>query len=438
MKILNLPRHFVGLVRACLHQWTDTDHKAYRTCGMAFLLFAAFLALPSLFGLVLHFGQNSSGLRIGTAGYLASYLLSSIGLALGTSITSTLAGIALLSEAARMRERKLSEPDSLRRCGYLMLGLSLLVLFPLLSSVANLITGQIFPFRMPFAAIDFFRAFSALFYRLCYLGLPLIRRHEAMSWIVFGGYTLALNAFGLAVLSLAIDLLKRSQQSTRGDIKNPSALANHVWSLRRFAGAFLHRQINTEVKAYRVCGVVCFLFAAILVLPVVWFQVSTVFFQDGMTTVVDVWLTGGSQSNSFTVVPTLLMLVITLGAAMVASIAGIKWFAKARLSREPVRLQCKRQCKRTLQRFAWLLLVMLPIATVFHFRWGNSYTSIGQLNLSKLFSTIDSSWREARATFLWMQFYPLLLLGLVALALAVSMRSQHRKEEKASSLEEKK
>jgi len=438
MKMMAMLQDFIARIRSHLKEWAAANNQACRVCGIAFFLFAAILALPSLLSLVFHFGQYRSGLRGGTVDILASYILSSLGLALGASVTSAIAGAILFTEAARIGDRKLSKPENLRRYGYLMLGLSSLVLFPLLSSIINLITGQLFPFRVPFAVIDFFRSFSALFYRVCFLGLPLVRHHEAMSWLIFITYIIALNVFGLAIFSFAINLLKRSKQWSPGDAEGKFTLAARLQSKNHIARARIYRWIDTDSKACRASGVVCFLFAAILVLPVIWFQISTVFFQGKMTAVVDIWMTGGSQSKSSVVIPTLLMLAITLGAVTFALFLGAKMFAKARKSQEPDRMQCKRQCKRVLQRFAWLLLAILPMVTVFNFRWGNSYTIAGQLNLSMLFSIVNSSWKEARATFLWMQFYPLLLLGIVALALAVSMRPQCRKTEGSPGLEENK
>jgi len=423
MKMLAVLRNFIDRSRAGFPEWTDTDYKSCRTSGLILLLFAATIVLPTViiqiargggvFGdlwLVLVkkiSGPDAGWVQMGVGftlpGILAISLMGGVCVSLGAS---------LLIWSRRFQGSQTSSTYVRQCCGHLLL-------CPLFFLVCAILC-PLLPF--PWANLGISnRAISNL------RGLPFLVPFGLylMEGLFVIPHALVVLFFGYMTLTVAASILSRG---SRGE---PSALATRAQGLDRIAKTSVHQWIDTDSKAYRSCGVVCFLFAAILVLPVVWFQVSTVLFRGGMTTVVDIWLTGGSQSKSSVVIPTLLMLTIAVGAATFAAVVGAKMFSKARLAHEETdsNIEVRLRCKRLLQRFAWLLLVIIPIATAS--TASRSISIVAQLNLSRLFATIDCSlWREARATSLWMQFCPLLLLGIVASVLTYCMLSPRQETPK--------
>ncbi len=401
MKILALAGTLKARARAILSKWTDTDCKAYRTCGFLLLLLTATIVLPPVLVQLANRGgffrelwivmtRERSGPDSGWGNMMVGYALPGMMALFLVGVLGTLSGTLMLKWAGQLQDSTTSPLHIRRRCRYLLFGLLALLILPLL------FPRRIFEFSM-FAP----------------MGLYLMEGSLVIP------HAMAVLPLGFVTLIVAKGIVSIRPGET------PSAFAGRVQAVGRAAKANIYRWLDTDTKAYRACSIVSFLFAAVLVLPVVWFQVSTMIFQGRMTTLVDIWLTGGKQVNSFAIIPTLLMLLIVLGAATMAVVAGKRMLAKSKQLREtavPRPPSCF-QGKRILQRFAWLLLAIIPATTAL--TSDRSVSLARQLNLSKLFASIDpSTSREARATFLSMQFFPLLLLGLVALALTISMPSQ--------------
>ncbi len=398
MKMMAVLRNSAGRIRTLLRERSATDYLACRTSGILLLLLTATVVLPPVlvqiaigrrgvfYDLWLVLVMRISGPDAGWSGMASGFAFPAIVFLFLVGVFGFFSGVTMLRLARKLRNSPLSKSHTRQRCGYLLLGLIFFVC----------------------AILHPWFLFS-LFVTEKYIIVP---------------HAIAVLTVGYVTSVVAIGML------SRGDGNEPSVLALRLHAVDCNSKASINRWINTDAKAYRICGMVSFLFVAILVLPVVWFQVTSVFCHAKMTTVVDVWLTGGSEANSIAVIPTLLTLAITIGGAMFAFVVGVRMFAHAKRSQGKVNfdIQVCLQCRRLLQRFVWLLLVIIPGVTVFTFRSG--YSNAKQINLSRLFETVDFSlWREARATFLWMQFLPLLLLGCAALFFAYGCRSNIESEE---------
>ena len=406
MNFLALLQVYLARFHAYLHEWSETDEKACRASGLLLLLLTATAVLPPVLVQLATGGRmffqafraGGSGPDAGWSNMAAGYLLPGILLLTFIAITGTFLGVVMLVRASALQHTPSAKTCIRQRYGILLLSPALVLL------------GVIFASQLPWRSLGLASRATSHFFELLmcsHFSIFMLERYFVIP------HTIAVLSAGYVTLAFAVSLL------SRGEGKIPSALASRVTAADHIAKTNIHRWIDTDARAYRACGIVSFLFSAILVLPVLWFQLSTLFVSGKGTTLLDIWLTGAKHTRSIVVIPTLLMLIITLAVAMVAFLTGRKMFAKAKQIRVNAAstTQVRFHCKRILQRFAWLLLVIIPIATFL--TSAQSVSLVRQINPRTLFATVDgSSWREAKATFLRMQFYPILLLGFVAMALA--------------------
>jgi hypothetical protein len=327
-----------------------TCARACLACGVIFLC-ASFVAIHSLTGVFLWEPIEISSPGVGGDGLAFAMMLIGGGTPLAMAVTLLVAGAVMLRES-----RQASDDDvaaTAGRCGKAVLCLALLPALPFL--------GYLMAAMLPFESLA--PVYLILF---PYRGAFFITYYLAMAAAFPGGWLILIFATKLLLLlemfllSYAFTLLRLSRR-LRDCARQTSARSFPERIVDSFARPLQRRIAASDAAANRLCASLCFLFAAVLVIPMAAHQVAFWLARGEPTLFLSIWLNEGMPTAPIT--PMLLTVGGHLIVALVAVVVGKRLWAKAAaVAATPGETAISSRFRATLLWGGAALLVATPIA----------------------------------------------------------------------------